>query len=168
MSKKPTASKLKTTIGWREWVGLPDLGVERIKAKVDTGARTSALHAWNVALEQTSDGDWVHFELHPLQRDDGTVIACRAPIADIREVRNSGGRKERRYVIRTALKLGEDVFPVEVGLANRDEMGFRLLIGREAVRGKAVVDPGRSFLLGRRRAVNNAGGPKGRKPGPHK
>lgn len=144
-------------IGWREWVGLPDFGIARIKAKVDTGARTSALHAWNIRLDEQSDGAWVVFDLHPLQRDDTMIVACRAPLRDLREIRNSGGQRERRYVVRTSLQIGPLVYPIDVSLTNRDEMGFRMLIGRSALRGRFTVDPGRSFVLADRVTQDNAG-----------
>lgn len=140
-------------VGWREWVGLPDLGIDGIKAKIDTGARTSAIHAWNIVREERGDGPWVRFDLHPLQRNNRIVVACAAPLCDERTVRNSGGHAERRYVVRTRLRLGGETWPIELSLTNRDQMGFRLLLGRTALEGRFRIDPGRSFLLSQREAA---------------
>jgi hypothetical protein len=137
-------------IGWREWVGLPDLRVGAIKAKVDTGARTSALQAYNIAPFRRQGALWLRFELHPIQRSEATRVVCEARAIDERTVRNSGGGVERRYIIRTMLKLGEKSWPIELALANRDQMGFRMLLGRTAVQGHALIEPGRSYLLGAR------------------
>ncbi len=154
---RPPLPPSKALAGWREWVGLPDLGVARIKAKLDTGARTSAIHAWNIVLEGQETADaWIRFDLHPLQRDNSLVVPCRARLVDIRDIRNSGGDRERRYVIRTCLALGGATWPIELSLTNRDQMGFRLLIGRAAVRDHLIVDPGRSFVLGPKRPSHTA------------
>jgi hypothetical protein len=139
-------------IGWREWVGLPDLKVGAIKAKVDTGARTSALHAYSIAPFRRKGALWLRFELHPLQRRETMKVVCEARAVDERTVRNSGGGVERRYIIRTLLKLGEKSWPIELALANRDQMGFRMLLGRTALQGRALIEPGRSYLLGARPA----------------
>jgi hypothetical protein len=137
-------------IGWREWVGLPDLRVGAIKAKVDTGARTSALHAYHIEPFRRGGALWLRFELHPMQRSEARKVACEARAIDERAVRNSGGGVERRYIIRTLLRLGEEVWPIELALANRDQMGFRMLLGRTALQGRALIEPGRSYLLGAR------------------
>jgi hypothetical protein len=139
-------------IGWREWVALPDLRVGAIKAKVDTGARTSALHAYNIAPFRRAGALWLRFELQPIQRSEAMKVVCEARAIDERAVRNSGGGVERRYVIRTLLKLGEKSWPIELALANRDQMGFRMLLGRTALQGRALIEPGRSYLLGTRPA----------------
>ncbi len=141
--------KKKKLIGWREWVKLPDLGVERIKAKIDTGARTSALHAFRITPFSKYGAAYVRFVLHPLQRRKKPEVSCVALVIDYRCVTDSGGRAEERYVIRTTLKLGKNLWPVELTLTNRDQMGFRMLIGRQAVRRRYVVDPSRSFVAGR-------------------
>jgi len=141
------------TIGWREWVALPELDVRAIKAKIDTGARTSALHAYRIEPFRRGGALWLRFELHPLQRSEAMRVACEAPAIDERMVKNSGGGTERRYVIRTLLKLGEEAWPIELALANRDQMGFRMLLGRTALEGRALIEPGRSYLLGGRVAA---------------
>ena len=137
-------------IGWREWVALPDLKVGAIKAKIDTGARTSALHAYRIEPFRRGGALWLRFELHPLQRSEARKVTCEARAIDERMVRNSGGGVERRYIIRTMLKLGDEVWPIELALANRDQMGFRMLLGRTALEGRALIEPGRSYLLGAR------------------
>jgi hypothetical protein len=139
------------TLGWREWVALPDLGIDQIKAKVDTGARTSALHAFDVELENNPGGDIVHFKIHPEQRDLDKVVHCSAPLLDQREVRDSGGHREQRYVIETRVRIGPDLRTAEFTLTNRDSMGFRMLIGRTAMKGHYLVDPGRSYLQGKKK-----------------
>ena len=136
----------KKIIGWREWVRLPDLHTGRIKAKMDTGARTSALHAFRITPFSKDGAAYVRFILHPLQRRRTPEIACVALVIDYRHVTDSGGRVEERYVIRTTLKLGRSRWPVELTLTNRDQMGFRMLIGRQAIRRRYVVDPSRSFI----------------------
>jgi hypothetical protein len=139
----------KTVIGWREWVALPGLGVERIKAKIDTGARTSALHAWNIRPFERQGAPWVRFEVHPVQRNNRIILSCAAPVVDRREVRSSSGHREIRYVVATALDIGGDRRDIELTLTKRDEMGFRLLLGRTALRGHHLVDPGRSYRTGK-------------------
>ncbi|HEV7463883.1 MAG TPA: ATP-dependent zinc protease [Methyloceanibacter sp.] len=137
-------------IGWREWVGLPDLRVGAIKAKIDTGARTSALHAYRIEPFRRGGALWLRFELHPIQRSEAMKVACEAHAIDERTVRNSGGGVERRYIIKTLLKLGDASWPIELALANRDQMGFRMLLGRTALQGRALIEPSRSYLLGAR------------------
>lgn len=139
------ATKVRPTIGWREWVGLPALGVERIKAKIDTGARTAALHAWNVERFDRGGEDWIRFEVHPVQRDNRTRLVCEARLAGYKAVRNSGGHLEKRPVVVTDVTLGSQTWPIEVTLTNRDQMGFRMLLGRASVRGHFNVDPSTSF-----------------------
>lgn len=149
--KKLTKKSPKATIGWREWAALPELGVRNIKAKVDTGARTSALHAFAVRPFKKNGKDWIHFHVHPLQRNDKLVKVCACPVHDYRWVTNSGGHREQRFVIKTRLRLGEEEWPIEVTLTDRDQMGFRMLAGRTAIVGRMVVDPAKSFCLGRRK-----------------
>ena len=139
----------KTVLGWREWIALPDLGVDRIKVKIDTGARTSALHAFRIT-PVTRDGDLhVRFFLHPVQDRRRPEIACEARVVDDRVVVSSNGERQRRFVIETLARIGDEVRPIEITLTNRDEMGFRMLLGRQALRKRFVVDPGTSFKLTR-------------------
>ncbi len=139
-------------VGWREWVALPDLGVPRLKAKIDTGARTSALHAVNLRPFETNGLEWLAFTVEPHVRggSDHAAIECRAPLWDRRAVRNSGGSVESRYVIKTALAIGGRQFEIEVTLTNRSDMGFEMLVGRTALRtGRLFVHPARSFVQGK-------------------
>ena len=140
----------RRVIGWREWVGLPDLGVSAIKAKVDTGARSSALHADDVQTFTRRRVEMVRFVVHPYQRDTETTVYAEAALKDRRWVRSSVGHRTWRPVVQTPLKLGEDWWTIELTLVNRDEMGFRMLLGREALRKRLVVDPARSFVVGKR------------------
>ncbi len=153
------ARRERAVVGWREWVGLPDLGVERIKAKIDTGARTSAIHAFEIRPFERDGHRHVAFSLHPVQNRRRPVVACEAPVIDERMVTSSNGKRERRYVIETTVLLGEESWTIEMTLANRDEMGFRMLLGRRALRRRFVVDPGSSYKLSGRKAASN-GKPK--------
>jgi len=137
-------------VGWREWVALPELGVTSIKAKVDTGARTSSLHAYDVEVVARGGRERVRFKLHPEQRDAHRVVACEAPLVEWRQVRPSNGQSELRPVVVTVVELLGERFEVELTLTRRDAMGFRMLLGRQALRGRFAVDPGRSYLNGRR------------------
>jgi hypothetical protein len=136
-------------IGWREWVALPDLGIAAIKAKIDTGARSSSLHAVDVELFRRRRVQWVRFRVHPLQRNTRRTVSAEARVLDHRHIRSSSGHADQRPVIVTELELLGVRWPIELTLANRDSMGFRMLLGREALRGRALVDPSRSFLTGR-------------------
>jgi hypothetical protein len=152
----------RRTAGWREWVGLDGLGVNRIKAKLDTGARTSAIHAFDVESFSRDGERWVRFSIHPLQKNDNVAIACEERVADIRTVSNPGSRRERRYIIRTELSVGGESWPIDLSLTNRDEMGFRMLIGRTAMSGKLLVDPDHSYRVGkaRRKKRETSAGPR--------
>ncbi len=139
--KKPEAQ----VIGWREWVALPELGVAAVKAKIDTGARSSALHAFDVEIVLVDGIEMVRFTLHPMQRDSKTTCEAEIPLHDRRWIRNSGGKRELRPVIRTKVHVHGIQYPIDLTLTRRDAMGFRMLLGREAVRGRFLVDPGRSY-----------------------
>lgn len=135
-------------IGWREWVELPSFGQAVTKAKIDTGARTSALHAFYVEPFRREGRDWVRFGLHPNQGEVETQVECEARVVDRRKVTDSGGHAEMRYVISTQLKLGEIEFNAELTLTDRENMRFRMLLGRRALKGLFLVDSDQSFLLG--------------------
>lgn len=138
----------KMVIGWREWLSLPELDLVRIKAKIDTGARTSALHAFEVE-SYTNDGiEMVRFLMHPVQDNLDIIKECHARVIDERHVTDSGGHKEKRYAIKTTVKLGEKEWPVEITLTNRDTMKFRMLLGRTAMK-DIVVEPSASYLFGK-------------------
>lgn len=138
-------------VGWREWVSLPELGLTRIKAKIDTGARTSALHAFKVE-EFTEQGvKKVWFAMHPLQKKLDVVRECTAEIIDKRWVSDSGGHKEKRYVIASSIVLGDTQWNIEMTLTNRDKMKFRMLLGRTAMHQRIIVDPSASYLQGKRK-----------------
>lgn len=137
-------------LGWREWVELPDLGVAHIKAKVDTGARTSSLHAIGIEEFRRGKRDWVRFAVHPEQRSTRVTLEGEAPLVAMRRVRPSSGEAELRPVVSTTLVVLERSFEIELTLTSRDQMGFRMLLGREALRRRFLVDPGTSFLNGRR------------------
>jgi hypothetical protein len=144
----------RTTAGWREWVGLPGCDVEWVKAKLDTGARTSAIHAFDIHEFERDGETWVRYSIHPWQRsaEDATTVESR--VHDRRVVRSSSGHTTERYVVQMDVTLMGRTITSEVTLSSRDQMGFRLLIGREALRQAFVVDPARSYLGGRpKRAV---------------
>lgn len=144
-----TRSRPTELVGWREWVGLPDWGVEWVKAKIDTGARTSALHAFGIT-QFTRDGtDWVRFAVHPWQRSADDEVWVEAEQTDERAVTSSSGVSTVRPVVRTPVRIGDGVRSIELTLTRRDEMGFRMLLGRQAVRGAFLVDPARSYINGR-------------------
>jgi len=132
-------------IGWREWVSLPDLGLENIKAKIDTGARSSALHAFDLRAFMVGGVPWVHFHVHPMQHG-GPTVEAEAEIIDMRRVLNPGGRRELRPVIRTPVVLSGRRWAIDVTLTPRWGMGFRMLLGRQAIRRRFLVDSGRSFF----------------------
>ncbi|WP_438864416.1 ATP-dependent zinc protease family protein [Neptunicella sp.] len=138
---------MKTTLGWREWGALPDLGIDAIKMKVDTGAKTSCLHAFNLEPFEKNGEQWIKIFLHPNQNDDQTVHECEARVIDQRSVRDSGGHEEVRYVVETQLQLAEHQFPIELTLTNRDSMKFRMLLGRQAMLHRFIVDPTASYII---------------------
>ncbi len=138
----------KTVVGCEEWCGFPDLGIPAVKARVDSGAKTSSLHAFNINKFKKNGESWVSFEVHPLQNNRRVVIRCEKPIIDKRTVKSSSGTTERRYVVGACLKAGDQQWDIELTLTNRDSMGYRMLLGREAMHGKLLVDPSLSFCLG--------------------
>ncbi len=144
---------LSTQTGWREWVSLPGLDVAWIKAKIDTGARSSSLHAFDIEHLVLDGEPWVRFSVHPWQRSDADSVVVQCPIKDERIVRSSSGHAEERIVVAVDLVLVGRPITAELTLTNRDQMGFRMLIGREALRQGFVVDPGRSYLGGRPRVA---------------
>ena len=138
----------KVILGSEEWFSFPDLGIPTIRARVDSGAKTSALHAINIAPFVKDGSNWVKFDINPIQNNLKTIIHCEAPLIDKRVVKSSSGFREQRYVIQTTLDIGNENWPIEMTLTNRDSMGFRMLLGREAMSGRALVDPEQSYLLG--------------------
>jgi len=138
----------KIILGSEEWCAFPELGLPAIKARVDSGAKTSALHAINIAPFKRDDDNWVKFDINPIQNNLKTVIHCEAKLIDKRIVKSSSGYREQRYVIQTNIKIGNDTWLIEMTLTNRDSMGFRMLLGREAMSGRILVDPEQKYLLG--------------------
>lgn len=146
---KSRDKKQVLVIGWREWLDLPELGITEIKAKIDTGARSSALHALHIQQFERNNQKMIRFQVHPYQRDNHYTVTSEAELLEWREVRNSGGHAQLRPVITTILELAGQKWPIELTLTNRDVMGFRMLLGREAVRSRFLVNPGKSYLLSR-------------------
>ena len=132
-------------LGWEEWISLPELGLPAIKAKVDTGARTSALHAHFVKPVWSKGVAMVRFGVHPIPRRDDVEIVCTARVIDRRDVTSSNGERENRYVIETPVRIGDREWPIEVTLTNRNSMAYRMLLGRQAISEDVLVDPASSF-----------------------
>ena len=139
----------RKVLGWREWIELPELCAAPIKAKLDTGARTSALHALDLRITRTGSATLASFVLHPIQRSAEGAVRVEWPVLGFRRVRSSNGRVETRPLIVTLARAARIDWPIEITLAARDEMGFRMLLGRSALRKRFLVDPGRSFLAAR-------------------
>ena len=142
MKRKAEAKKI---IGWREWVSLPDLGIGEIKAKIDTGARSSSIHATIQKFHHKNGKQFVNFDIYPIQRTKSIVVSCRSEVQEYRKVRSSNGQAEIRPVILTTLEILGERRPIELTLTNRDAMGFRLLLGRSGFRERFLVDAGKSF-----------------------
>ncbi|MEP0545410.1 MAG: ATP-dependent zinc protease [Rhodothermales bacterium] len=147
MKRRPQPTLI---VGWREWVALPDLGLPAVKAKVDTGAKTSSLHAFDIETFREDGCERVRFGVHPLQENERLAVWATADVVDERSVTSSSGHEELRVVIRTALRLGDLTWPVEVTLTDRRSMRLRMLLGREALAGRLLVDASVSYLHGRK------------------
>lgn len=145
---KINMSASKVILGSEEWCSFPELGIPTIKARVDSGAKTSALHAVNISPFVKEGENWVKFDINPIQNNLKTIIHCEARLIDKRVVKSSSGFREQRYVISTSLVFGNDNWPIEMTLTNRDSMGFRMLLGREAMSGRVLVDPEEKYLSG--------------------
>ncbi|MCG9596605.1 ATP-dependent zinc protease [Vibrio sp. Isolate25] len=137
----------KLLVGWRETLSLPGLGIEKINAKIDTGARTSCLHTFKLESFNKGTELWVRFWIHPQQRNTTEEVVCEAKVIDQRIVRDSGGHEETRYVIESEIRLGQESWPAELTLTNRENMAFRMLLGRTAMHHRLIVDPVQSFLV---------------------
>lgn len=136
-------------VGWREWIALPDLGLPAIKAKIDTGAKTSALHAFYTDAYEENGIKMVRFGIHPIQKNQDLAVECHAAVKDYREIIDSGGHKEMRYVIESMVVIGGQQWPIEMTLTNRDTMRFRMLLGRRAMEHRVNVEPGSSYINGK-------------------
>ena len=148
MAKRDADSRSLPLIGWREWIALPELGVKFIKAKIDTGARSSSLHAFDVEMFEDSGQQMVRFKVNPVQRNASWVIECVSAVIDVRSIRSSSGEAQVRPVIQTPIRLVGHTVDIELTLADRNQMGFRMLLGREAFRRRFLIDPGKSYFGG--------------------
>ena len=135
-------------IGWQEWVSLPEFHIAVINAKIDTGADTSSLHAYHIKRFRKAGAPWVSFEIHPLLAYPEIIIPCRAPLIDRRVIKSSSGEKEKRPVVLAELALGDRLFPIELNLTNRDYMGSRMLLGRQALQQDILIDPSKTYIQG--------------------
>lgn len=138
----------KIIVGREEWCSFPEINIPAVKCRVDSGAKTSSLHAINITPFKKNGIPWIKFDVHPLQYDGKTTITCETPVYDKRKVKSSSGSSELRYVIKTTLSIADKTWDVEVTLTNRDNMGYRMLLGRQAMTGKMLVDPQSHCLLG--------------------
>jgi len=136
-------------IGWREWVRLPQLGIKRIKAKIDSGARSSSLHAFDIEEFNQQGQAFVRFKSHPRQRSDAKTVVATSPVIDFRDIRSSSGHIAARPVILTEIVVLSQSWPIELTLADRTQMGFRMLLGREAIRGRFLIDSDVSYYGGK-------------------
>ena len=135
-------------LGWREWAALPELGISRIKCKVDTGARSSAIHASEIEVDQ--ERNLVQFKVQPTQGKSSRQVICTAALFDERVVTDSGGNRERRFFIETPVVIGAHEWAVEMSLTDRDTMRFRMLLGRTAMKSRFIVNPAKSYLVGKK------------------
>lgn len=167
MAKKKAPTPV---LGWREWVSLPELGILAIKPKIDTGAASSSIHAMHLKTFHRDGATWVRFDVHPEQRSSRVTVRVEAPVHEFRMVRSSSGHAAKRPVIVTPVEIAGQRWPIELTLANRDQMGFRMLLGRQALRGRFLVDAGRSYVASKeaeaqRRKNRPARGPAPPSPG---
>ena len=140
----------KQTIGWKEWLSLPELGIQAIKAKIDTGARTSSLHTYQLEKFKRQGKDFVRFKIHPLQKRSDISVSCESEIIDVRVVKDSGGHGEERFFIKTPIKLNDKIWDIEMSLTNRENMMFRMLLGRTGlVSGNLIVDSAIDYTVGK-------------------
>jgi len=136
-------------VGWREWCALPALNLPAIKAKLDTGAKTSALHAYDIERYRKRNKELVKFCIHPIQGNRQIVVCSQSEIIDQRTITSSNGHREHRYVILENVQLGHMTWPIELTLSNRDPLKFRMLLGRDALKHRVIINPARSFCQGR-------------------
>jgi len=149
-SQSKSSPEKCTLIGWKEWLVLPDLGIPSLKVKIDTGARTSALHTFSLE-EFSSEGQlMVRFGIHPFRKRSDVELFCEAPVVDQRFVKDSGGHAEMRYIIETSVLLGTLLWPIKISLTNRDGMMFRMLLGRTALKDRFIIDPAKAYLIGKK------------------
>lgn len=149
MPKIPSTTQDKVTIGWKEIASLPGINLPAIRVKVDTGAKTSSLHAENIRYFRKGEKRYIKFEVHPVQKNKDIVINCEAPLVERRVVKSSSGCEERRPMIKSDIKIGDHIFEIDLNLTKRDYMGFRMLLGRDAMKGKMMIDPEYEFLHGK-------------------
>lgn len=143
--------KDKLIIGSLETCALPDIGIDNLQVRVDTGAKTSSLHVDNLQKTRHNEVTWVEFDIHPNVHSVEQVIRCKAPLHDVRSIKSSNGASEERYVIKTSFNLGGHSWPIEITLTNRSDMSNLMLLGRQAMGKRVLVDPSKTFLLSRRR-----------------
>jgi len=148
-NKKPNLKKPKIRIGWKEWCALPELNIREIKAKIDTGARTSALHAQVLSISEYEGQRFIRFKVYPHQGELHSAKICKARLIANRYVMSSSGHREKRYVIRTTLTVGKTSFVTDITLTDRSPLRFRMLLGRMALRKNFLIDPARTHVQGR-------------------
>lgn len=137
----------KLIVGCLEACALPELGIEDLQVRVDTGAKTSSLHVDNMKKITKNGKPWMQFDIHPDIYDVAQVTNAEAPLSDIRRVKSSNGVSEQRYVITTLLRLGKDSWPIEISLTDRSDMSYLMLLGREGMSDRILVDPSKTFIL---------------------